>query len=449
MSRGTPQHRESIRIAGDIPVELGQFVGNLMEISEDALYLDMPQGLPEVPIAAAPLKIHLSESEKWTLKGSFAPSWREGLRRFEPAPGEAMGELLGRIRKDQHIDICQFEDVEASDRLTGFERLSFQPYALSGLNECDVDTSRAFLGRRFDYPILVTGMTGGLAKGREINLRLAKAASALNIPMGIGSQRLALDNAAWEPVFRVKDAVPDLFLMGNLGFSQTIDSGAVDRCRRAVDMIGADALAIHLNVIQECVQVEGDRRFAGWLAKLEAICSNLDVPVLVKEVGSGLSPQAARELRDAGASAIDVGGRGGTSWGHIEGLRSTRSQTQELGRLFRNWGIPTAFSLAAIKKEIDRVEIVATGGVRDGITVAKACALGACMVGIGLPLLKAAIIGEEAVVERLDTYTRALKIVMLATGSRTLDELSRSICLGEPLESQFMDCWHQTKDNCR
>lgn len=346
-------------------------------------------------------------------------------------------DLLGQIRKEQHIELCRTADVESRDRFTGFDRLSFVCYALSELDRSDLDTTTSFLGKVFAAPLLITGMTGGIEKGMVINRNLASAAARLGIPMGIGSQRIALENPEYAKIFDVKRYEPDVFLIGNLGGAQVRSADAVDQYLRAVDMIQADAMAIHLNVVQECVQVEGDRKFSGLLKGIAAIRRHSPVPVIVKEVGCGIDPISARRLVESGVDAIDVGGRGGTSWGYIEGLRSPSSMTHQLGEVFRDWGIPTAYSLAIIREQFPDLPLIATGGIRDGLTVAKACALGAQFTGIGLPLMRAALVSDEAVYETLIGFLRGVEVTMMATGSRTLAQLSERLCLGQPLESEF------------
>jgi isopentenyl-diphosphate delta-isomerase len=343
---------------------------------------------------------------------------------------------LGQLRKNEHLDFCQRGDVEASDRFTGFEAFSFLPYAISGLSMESLDTQTSFLGQRFSAPFLITGMTGGVAKGHEINRRLAQMACAQKIPMGIGSQRVALENPACRSVFQLKNEYPSLFLIGNLGVAQLLHPKGVAWCQEAVDMIGADALAIHLNVVQECIQPEGDRRFIGVRDKIAEVCARLSVPVLVKEVGAGLDIDSANQLLAAGVTALDVGGRGGTSWPYIEGLRSQDPLRQELAGIFRNWGIPTAYSLHALRQAHVTTPLVATGGIRSGLTAAKALALGANMVGIGLPLMQAALESAEQVEAVFLHLLEGLKITMLATGSPTISHLASRLCMGHPYEMQ-------------
>lgn len=346
-------------------------------------------------------------------------------------------DLLAKVRKDQHIEICHKSDVESSDRFTGFDKISFVPEALPELSFDELDTKVQFLNHQFDFPILITGMTGGVEKGTLINRRLAAAAEYWNIPMGIGSQRMALDNPEFAPIFDVKKTAPNVFLIGNLGMAQLMEEDYLSRCQKAVEMIDANALAIHLNVIQESIQVEGDRNFKGILNRLEVISKKLDVPVIIKEVGSGIAVSTAIRLKEAGVAAIDVGGRGGTSWGYIEGLRSASQNTRILGETFRNWGIPTAYNIAAIREHLETLPLIATGGIRDGLTVAKAVALGADLVGIGLPLLRAALEEEDGPQKVLEGFTRALKITMIGTGSKSLTDLEHHISQGIPLQENF------------
>jgi len=345
----------------------------------------------------------------------------------DPGQRDILADLLTLIRKSQHIEICATTDIEASDRYTGFSDVLLRPMALPELAWADLDTSRTFLGGRFALPLLITGMTGGLAQGAEINLRLARAAAAAGIPMGVGSQRVALDNPQHAAIFAVKKTVPDLFLIGNIGIAQLRDVHALELCQRAVEMIGADALAIHVNVLQEVVQVEGDRDFRGVLEQIATIREHLGVPLLVKEVGAGLDVETARRLHEAGVAALDCGGKGGTSWSFIEGERTSAAVTRAVAATFRDWGIPTAVAVALLRRDLPQMPLVATGGIRDGLDVAKAVALGADLCGIGLPLLRAALLSEDAVHEALQVFSQGLKTAMLCSGARTLHDLPRRL----------------------
>ena len=350
----------------------------------------------------------------------------EHLEDLEHSPLR-FGTLLAIIRKSQHIHLSQHEDVEASDRFTGFEHFDFLPSALPDFDPEQADITANLFGRTFAAPLLITGMTGGLEQGASINQRLSRAAAKLGIPFGVGSQRLALDDTEHAAIFQVKKYAPKVFLIGNLGMTQLLLKDYRERCLRAVDMIQADALAIHLNSLQELVQVEGDRHFAGIRNRLECLAKDFPVPLLLKEVGVGIDAKTALWLDQIGIQGIDVGGSGGTSWSHIEGLRSSHESTRQLGKLFRNFGIPTAFSLQQTRSSVTRASVIATGGIRDGLMVAKAVALGADMAGIGLPLLRAALASEDRIEELLDYYLRGLRITMCVTGSRCLSDLKHSL----------------------
>ncbi|MFK7872476.1 MAG: type 2 isopentenyl-diphosphate Delta-isomerase [Oligoflexales bacterium] len=349
---------------------------------------------------------------------SYQGLYKDGILKLENPPEG----LMGSLRKAQHLHICEKKDVESSDRYTGFSDYSLMPYALSGLSKDRLDMTQMFLGRRFALPMLITGMTGGVQQGQDINERLASAAAAFGIPMGVGSQRVAVEDPSLSAVFQVKHRQPHIFLIGNMGLAQILGKDALDKCKRAVDMIQADALAIHLNVIQELVQIEGDTSFVGVLEAIGQICHHLDVPVVVKEVGCGLDLKSAQQLVSVGVQALDVGGRGGTSWGHIEGLRAQSQHVQRLGQTFRDWGIPTAHGIKALSNHITE-PLIATGGLRDGFMIAKGVALGADMCGIGLPLMKAAMKSEEAVHEELEFFKASLQIAMMASGCEKLDHL--------------------------
>lgn len=384
------------------------------------------------------ITVRLDSRQSFDFSGRWQPPLEPDTALFELLEGsDALEQLLGQLRKGQHIEICRDSDVEASDRFTGFSEVELLPEALPLLDPSQIDTSTSFLGRTFQLPLLITGMTGGIEEGQEINRRLAQAAAAYGIPMGVGSQRIALDKPEYAAIFKVKDSSPGLFLIGNIGMAQLTDSQALLRCQRAIDMIEADALAIHLNLVQESVQVEGDRHFTGFMQNLEQLCRRLPVPIMIKEVGSGISPSSAKRLVECGVAAIDVGGRGGTSWAHIEGLRSRSSLVQDLGRVFRDWGIPTAYSLLALRRSLPDLPLVATGGIRDGLSVAKAVALGAQCAGVGLPLLRAALESEEAPFAVLAGFKRALEIAMLASGAERLSALRERVVFGRPLEAEF------------
>jgi isopentenyl-diphosphate delta-isomerase len=326
-------------------------------------------------------------------------------------------DIIHRDRKDQHIDICAKQDVQHTERKNGFESIQLPVCSLPEINWDSVNTKAKIFGREFSWPVLITGMTGGVTMATTINHRLAGAASAFGIPMGVGSQRIAIENPSLESVFKLKQNHPKLFLIANLGVSQLQGPSFVKDARQAVDMIEADALAIHVNVLQELIQVEGDRNFSGLIQKIGELKESLKCPVMVKEVGAGLDPKTIQSLYNLGIRTFDVGGSGGTSWAHIEGLRSNDPTASRLGHTFRNWGLSTAEALSqAVSLGLRDVSYIATGGMRDGLAVCKAVYRGAAVAGIGLPLFQAALISEEAVCQELEVITKEFKIASIVSG---------------------------------
>ncbi|MCX6125169.1 MAG: type 2 isopentenyl-diphosphate Delta-isomerase [Proteobacteria bacterium] len=324
-------------------------------------------------------------------------------------------------RKEQHIELCAREDVEHSSQSNGFSQFTLPQVSLPELNWNEVSTAKEFLKTKFAAPFLITGMTGGIEKAALINDRLASAATSFQIPMGVGSQRIALEDSRHKAIFELKKKHPKLFLIGNIGIGQLTGSNDLDLCKRAIEMIDADALAIHVNVLQELIQVEGDKDFRGVLDRIGALAGALGRPLIVKEVGAGMDSGTVKLLFERGVRAIDVGGTGGTSWALIEGLRASDRRVQRLGQTFRDWGIPTAEALsAAVNLGLKGVEYIATGGMRDGVMALKAVHIGASMVGLGLPMFKAALVSDEAPHEELSTMVMELKIAMMCSGKSTL-----------------------------
>jgi isopentenyl-diphosphate delta-isomerase len=328
-------------------------------------------------------------------------------------------------RKGDHIRINLDEDVRAKGVGTGFDRYRFIHTALPNLDLEAVDTSIDFLGHHLQAPILISCMTGGIEQGREINRRLAAAAQALGCAMGVGSQRAAVENPELEQFYRVRDVAPDILLFANLGAVQLNYQYGIDECQRAVEMIEADALVLHLNPLQEAVQTEGNSNFAGLLDRIEEVCHRLQVPVIIKEVGWGISADVARQLADADVAAIDVGGAGGTSWSEVERHRGASSQARRISATFSSWGIPTAESVVMARSGAPDLPLIASGGMANGIDVAKAIRLGATLGGFASPLLKAASESEEAAHELLSALVTELRISMFCTGAADIAALSR------------------------
>ena len=331
-------------------------------------------------------------------------------------------------RKADHIRINMEENVQFPHLATGLEAVRFVHQALPELDLHEVDTSVTVFGKRLAAPILVSSMTGGTDYAEKINRNLAEAAQSRQLAMGVGSQRAALERDDVSQTFHVRDVAPDLLLFANLGAVQFNYGYTVDQCRRAVDMIEADALILHLNPLQEAVQPEGDVNWRGLLGKIEDVCRTLGKPVIVKEVGWGISAQVARRLIDAGVGAIDVAGAGGTSWSQVEMHRAPTERLRRLAGAFANWGIPTAESLAAarqVRDEMGRgdVHLFASGGIRTGQDIAKCVALGADLVGLASPFLKKAVISTDAVVEEMDILAAELSVVLFCSGCGTVDAL--------------------------
>lgn len=326
-------------------------------------------------------------------------------------------------RKADHLRVCLEEDVQSRQISTGLERYRFTHCCLPELNLTDIDLTCRFLGKPLKAPLLISSMTGGTEFAHCINSRLAIAAQTFGLAMGVGSQRVAVENPAVMPTFRVRPLAPDILLLANLGAVQLNYRYGLDECLKVVDWLEADALILHLNPLQECVQTRGDTNFSGLLKQIEALCDQLPVPVIAKEVGNGISPQMAQRLLDAGVSAIDVAGAGGTSWAKVEGERATDARQRRLGQTFANWGIPTADCITGIRAIAPTVPLIASGGLRDGLDAAKAIALGADLAGLALPFLQAAAESEDALHQLADALIAELTTVLFCTGCDRLEQL--------------------------
>jgi isopentenyl-diphosphate Delta-isomerase len=325
-------------------------------------------------------------------------------------------------RKNDHIRINLEEDVAAKGITTGLERYRFEHQALPNLDFDDVDTGVRFLGHAVRIPLLISSMTGGVAEGGRINRNLARAAQACGVALGLGSGRIALEDAAAREHFRVRQEAPDVLLLANLGAVQLNYGFDARHCLDLVEMLEANALILHLNALQEAVQPEGNTRFAGLLDRIAEVCARLPIPVVVKEVGWGLSADMVRLLAQAGVAAVDVAGAGGTSWSEVERLRSG-DQMAAVAAAFAGWGIPTADALVTARRAAPTLPIVASGGIRNGVEVAKCLALGADLAGLASPLLKAAARSAEEAERALEVIGRQLRIAMFCVGARDIDAL--------------------------
>jgi len=334
-------------------------------------------------------------------------------------------------RKADHIRINLEEDVAFPSLTTGLEQYRFVHQALPELNLNEVDTSVEVFGKRLAAPILVSSMTGGTDQAHQINRTLAAAADQQGLAMGLGSQRAGIERPETAATFRVRDVAPNLLLFANLGAVQLNYTYTVDQCRRVVDMVDADALILHLNPLQEVLQAEGDLNWRGLLAKIEAVCRRLEKPVIAKEVGWGISEQAARWLIEAGISAIDVAGAGGTSWSQVEMHRAPNERLRRLAAAFGDWGIPTAESLVAVRRMRDALQqphvcLFASGGIRTGQEIAKCVALGADLVGLASPFLKRAVESVDAVGEEMELLSAELRIAMFCSGAGDVTQLRQA-----------------------
>lgn len=326
-------------------------------------------------------------------------------------------------RKADHLRVCLEEDVQFYQTTNGLERYRFTHCCLPELDQQDIDLKTPFLGKELGAPLLISSMTGGTEFAQMINYRLAAVAQCYRIAMGVGSQRVAIENPDVVSTFAVRSLAPDIPLFANLGAVQLNYSYGLDECLRVIDWLAADALILHLNPLQEIVQTKGDTNFRGLLAKIEVLCKKLPVPVIAKEVGNGISAEMAQKLIDVGVSAIDVAGAGGTSWARVESERAKDVLQRRLGETFANWGIPTAECVSGIRAIAPTIPLIASGGLRNGLDAAKAIALGADLAGLAFPFLQAAAESEAALHELVNVLMAEITTVLFCTGSANLQAL--------------------------
>lgn len=327
-------------------------------------------------------------------------------------------------RKAEHIQINVEQDV-SSLLSTGLEKYHFIHQALPEMDLNDIDTGTELFNKKMNMPLLISSMTGGTAEAYEINRKLAIAAQEYGIAMGLGSQRAALEHADEMYSFQVRKFAPDIPLFANLGAVQLNYSYTVDHCQRVVDMIEADALFLHLNPLQEALQPEGDTNFSKLLYKIENVCKILPVPVFIKEIGWGISAGVAKKLARAGVSGIDVAGAGGTSWSQVERYRNHDQSMIRVAEAFRGWGIPTAQSISEVKEAVPGMLIIASGGLRNGIDIAKCIALGAKLGGVAGVLLRQAVQSEKKLMELLSSIQQELRICMFVVGAANIHQLNQ------------------------
>ncbi len=339
-----------------------------------------------------------------------------------------MAEETGR-RKIDHIRICLDDKAQAKRATSGFEDIQLVHRALPEINKSKIDLSTTFLGKSFKAPIIVGAMTGGTEEATNINANIAEAVEKLGLGMGVGSQRAAIENSTLERTYRVaRETAPHAFLIANIGGVQLVHGYGVKEVKRIVEMIDADAVAIHLNALQEAVQPEGQTNFQGILPKIAEIASRLDKPVIVKETGAGISAEDAKALENAGVKAIDVGGVGGTSFAAVEFHRVSKKEGEIqhfIGEALWDWGIPTAVSLIENAQTV-KLPLIAAGGIRSGTDIAKALSLNASLASIVQPILQTATKGAAQTEQKLQCLLEELRNVMFLTGVEKIADLANT-----------------------
>ncbi|MGR3275099.1 type 2 isopentenyl-diphosphate Delta-isomerase [Acaryochloris marina NIES-2412] len=341
-----------------------------------------------------------------------------------PNPDEAI-----KTRKADHLRICLDDKVQCKSITTGFERYRFQHCCLPELALEDIQLSTTFLGKSLGAPLLISSMTGGTDLAKTINQRLATVAQEFKIAMGVGSQRVAVEHPQVADTFAVRSYAPDIPLFANLGAVQLNYGYNLDACRRSIDLLEADALILHLNPLQECIQSRGDTNFRDLFTQIGELCKQLPVPVIVKEVGNGISAPLTMQLIEVGVAAIDVAGAGGTSWAKVEGERAEDNRQRRLGQTFSDWGLPTAECVTSIHQANSKIPLIASGGLRNGLDAAKALALGADIAGMAYPFLQAAHESEAALHTLMEMLIAELETVLFCTGNETIADLQASQCL--------------------
>ncbi len=339
------------------------------------------------------------------------------MSRLSASAGDPLSEASERDRKAEHIELALDRRMQVDTNY--FEEYYFEHQALPEIDLAEIDISTTFLGRRIAAPLLISCMTGGTEEAAAINRNLAIAAEQVGIAIGVGSQRKAIEDPGAAESFRIRSLAPSVPLLANLGAVQLNYGFGPDKFRAAVEMIEADALVLHLNPLQEAIQPEGQCDFSDLTAKIGELVKRLEVPVIVKEIGSGVSARVARALLAEGVDIIDCAGVGGTSWARIE---AQRARDLEIGEVFADWGLPTPVCLQVLRR-IPGLTLIGSGGVRNGIDAAKAIAMGAHLVGLAQPFLVAARESAQKVVDKAERIARELKIAMFCLGVRKLDKL--------------------------
>jgi len=350
-----------------------------------------------------------------------------------------MKSLRTSSRKQEHVALTLAKDVSFRRKTAGFERFEFQHNALPELDFSDVDPSTTFLGMKLSFPFVISSMTGGYEEATRINRQLAEVCAEKHLAMGVGSQRQALEDKKFHRSFSVvREVAPSIPVFGNIGAAEVARLKDASKVKRLADLIGANAFAVHLNPLQELLQPEGNPHFRGVLKGIEMLVKELPIPLIVKEIGAGISLSVVKRLVDAGVSIIDVAGAGGTSWAGVEILRrskvrpnarNARKQADEPGDIFWDWGIPTVDALrqvCSLKTQVPSLTVIASGGVTNGLEIGKSIAFGADLAGSARPMLRALETGgKDFLLSTISKWEHQLKGAMFLTGSRTIQDLQR------------------------
>jgi len=339
-------------------------------------------------------------------------------------------------RKKEHIELCLTDEVAFKEKKNGFDNYEFLHYAITGVELSEISFSTKLFNKKIDYPFLISCMTGGTSEAENINAQLAIAADELNIPLGIGSQRQALGNEIYHQTYKIiREKAPKIPILGNIGAAQLVMMKSADPIQFLVDLIEADAMVIHVNPLQELLQKDGEPNFKGLLSSLKKINKQINVPVIIKEVGSGISDKAAEKLLDTGVKGIDVAGAGGTSWAGVEILRNKHgNQNVRLGEPsargeFWDWGLPTSYCLKKIfplKKKYN-FTLIGSGGIYNAFDMAKAYALGADITASARIILQTLDkSGVEGVKQLIEGWFDTIRKILFLTGSKKISDLKKN-----------------------
>lgn len=355
-----------------------------------------------------------------------------------------MSDMTAR-RKLDHIRISLNQNVQARNATTGFEDIRFVHKALPEIDRSEIDLSTNVFGHKFSAPLIAGAITGGTEEAEKINATIAEAVEKLGLGMGVGSQRAALEDKKHARTFSIaRKKAPTAFLIANIGGIQLVNGYGLKEVKRAIDMIEANAMAIHLNALQETAQLEGQTNFQGILESIGKLTQDLDKPTIVKETGAGIAAEEAKKLEHAGIEGIDVSGAGGTSFAAVEYYRAkARKKTSQrgLGAVFWDWGIPTAASIVEVSQTV-KIPVIGSGGIRCGVDIAKSLALGASLTSLSQPILQSAVLGVRETVDTLSLLIEELRNVMFLVGASSIAQLRKApiVVTGKTLE------WLQMRD---